>query len=180
MSPVKCWSIKLERHTALCIIQHSSWIVKPFGRASALLPGRGSGKGGYCQTGLHSTSLEWEHRWVNLHRSSAWLEMAVRPMAAQINWMAGIQVAVCPGCVAACTGSRAAICQSQTVRQLLRPGANLCSSAKGVTSHPPLTLSPIHSQLGEYIEQEGWEDEAGVKKKEVKGNGKWTRSIHHK
>lgn len=63
--------------------------------------------------------------------------------------MAGVQGAVCPGCVAACPGSQAAICQSQTARQLLRPGANVCSSAKGVTSHPPLTLSPIHSQLGE-------------------------------
>lgn len=73
-----------------------------------------------------------------------------------------------PGCVAACPGSQAAICPSQTARQLLRPGANLCSSAKGVTSHPPLTLSPIHSQLGEYIEQEGWEDQARVKKKEVR------------
>lgn len=71
-----------------------------------------------------------------------------------------------PGCVAACPGSQAAICQSQTARQLLRPGANLCSFAKGVTSYPPLTLSPIHSQLGEYIKQEGWEDQEGVKKKE--------------
>lgn len=70
-----------------------------------------------------------------------------------------------PGCVAACPGSQAAICQSQTAGQLLSPGANLCSSAKGVTSHPPLTLSPIHSQLGERIEQEGWEDQARVKKK---------------
>lgn len=56
--------------------------------------------------------------------------------------------------VGAYTGSQAAICQSRTVRQLLYPGANLCSSAKGEWIHPPLTPSPIHSQLGDYIEQE--------------------------
>jgi len=84
-----------------------------------------------------------------------------------------------PGCVAARPGSQAAICQSQTARQLLRPGANRCSCAKGVTSHPPLTLSPIHSLLKKYIEQEGWEDQARVKKKEGK-EMEWRQSIHNK
>lgn len=84
-----------------------------------------------------------------------------------------------PRCVAACPGSQAAICQSRTARQLLRPGANLCSPAKGVTSHPPLTLCPIHSQLGDDIEQEGWEDQARVKKKEGK-EMECGHSIRHK
>lgn len=56
------------------------------------------------------------------------------------------------------------------------PGANLCSSAKGVTSHHPPTLTLIHPQQGECIEQKGWGDRARLKIKE----GKAVESGHSK
>ena len=75
----------------------------------------------------------------------------------EINWMAGIQGCCClPGRASACPGSQTAMCQSQKARQLLHPGASLCSSAKEVTSHPPLTPSPFHSHLEENKKRNGW------------------------
>lgn len=56
--------------------------------------------------------------------------MAVRLMVLEINLMAGIQAgAVCLAMLPTRPGSQSAVCQSQTVRQLSRPGANPCSSA---------------------------------------------------
>lgn len=87
------------------------------------------------------TGLEWVHRWVNLHWSSGWLQMVGTSMSVEINWMADIQVAVCPSWVTACPGSQAAICLSQTARQLLHPGANLRSCTKELTASPINTES---------------------------------------
>ena len=147
MRPVKRWSLKLESPAALCIFQHSRQIVKPFGRASLPLPGCAKlEKGGYCQTGLHSTGLEWEHRWVNLHRSTGWLKMAVRLMVVEINWMACFQVAA--------VWLLVRVPELQSVSHIQRDSCSVqvptcVPLPTGVTSHPPLTLGPIHSQLRE-------------------------------
>lgn len=91
--------------------------------------------GGYCLTGHQSTGLEWVHRWANLQRSSGWLKIAVRLMVLEINWMAGIPVAVCPGCLSVCLGSQAVICQSHREWDSCSIQVpNLSSSAKGVAA----------------------------------------------
>lgn len=132
--------------------------------------------GGYCLTGLHSTGPVWVHRWVNLQSSSGWLKVAVRLMAVEINWMAGVPVAVCRGCLRACLGSQAVICQSQRVRQQLHPGANLSSSAEGVTA-PSISTKPHSFTTGRIYWARGMGGSGRSREERRKGSRMWQKEI---
>lgn len=123
-------------------------------------------------TGFISPGKEQKHRWINLGRSNSWIKTVVRLVVGGDEFSG-----VYPGCCLSEFPS--CICQSLAARQQLRPGASLCFWVKGVTSDSPLARSPIHSQLEQYITQDGWQDHARVflnKKEEI---GKWTQSSHH-
>lgn len=92
-------------------------------------------------------------------------------MAVEINWIAGI-----PGCLRACLGSRVVICQSQTVRQLLHPGANLSSSAEGVTA-PSISTQPHSFTTGGIYWAGGMGGSGRSREEGGKGSRMWQKCV---
>lgn len=92
-------------------------------------------------------------------------------MAVEINWIAGV-----PGCLRACLGSRAVICQSQRVRQLLHPGANLSSSAEGVTA-PSISTKPHSFTTGGIYWAGGMGGSGRSREEGGKGSRTWQKCV---
>lgn len=147
-------------HTGAAMTRRCSWSVKPFGHVSApplwlykwKSPLRWSGVGntGEWTRSRAAADSEWPWCW-RCRRLIGW--PASRPPSSAALWL----LVPFP--------------KLQSVSHAQRDSCSLqvptCVPPPRLWLHPPLTPSPVRLPLGEYIEQEEWEDLAAVEREWV-------------